>query len=60
MLKSRDERDQRVVNLTLTPRRARALRKAPQPARGLLPGRWGGLAPPTGPGSMLACRHCSM
>ena len=35
--KSRDESDQRVVNLSLTPSGARILRKAPQPARGLLP-----------------------
>jgi DNA-binding MarR family transcriptional regulator len=35
--KSRDESDQRVVNLSLTPGGARVLRKAPQPARGLLP-----------------------
>lgn len=35
--KSRDEADQRVVNLLLTPAGARVLRKAPSPARGLLP-----------------------
>lgn len=34
--KSRDEADQRVVNLLLTPAGTRVLRKAPQPARGLL------------------------
>lgn len=37
VMKSRDESDQRVVNLWLTPSGARVLRKAPQPARGLLP-----------------------
>lgn len=37
VLKSRDESDQRVVNLSLTASGARLLRKAPQPARGLLP-----------------------
>jgi DNA-binding MarR family transcriptional regulator len=37
VLKSRDESDQRVVNLSLSPSGARLLRKAPQPARGLLP-----------------------
>ena len=35
--KSRDEADQRVVNLLLTPSGSRILRKAPSPARGLLP-----------------------
>lgn len=35
--KSRDEADQRVVNLFLTPSGSKVLRKAPQPARGLLP-----------------------
>lgn len=35
--KSRDDADQRVVHLALTPSGARLLRKAPQPARGLLP-----------------------
>lgn len=35
--KSHDEQDQRVVNLLLTPGGVRALRKAPTPARGLLP-----------------------
>jgi DNA-binding MarR family transcriptional regulator len=34
--KLRDDVDQRVVNLWLTPGGARVLRKAPQPARGLL------------------------
>lgn len=34
--KSRDDADQRVVNLLLTPAGARVLRKAPRPARGLL------------------------
>ena len=35
--KSRDDEDQRVVKLLLTPSGARVLRKAPSPARGLLP-----------------------
>jgi DNA-binding MarR family transcriptional regulator len=35
--KTRDEADQRVVKLLLTPGGARLLRKAPTPARGLLP-----------------------
>ena len=35
--KSRDEADQRVVSLLLTPSGSRILRKAPSPARGLLP-----------------------
>lgn len=35
--KARDDADQRVVNLLLTPSGARVLRKAPRPARGLLP-----------------------
>jgi DNA-binding MarR family transcriptional regulator len=35
--KSRDDEDQRVVNLLLTPSGSRVLRKAPKPARGLLP-----------------------
>jgi len=35
--KSRDDADQRVVNLLLTPAGAKVLRKAPSPARGLLP-----------------------
>lgn len=35
--KSRDDADQRVVNLLLTPSGTRVLRKAPTPARGLLP-----------------------
>lgn len=35
--KSRDDIDQRVVHLSLTPSGARLLKKAPQPARGLLP-----------------------
>lgn len=34
--KSRDDADQRVVNLLLTPGGTRVLRKAPRPARGLL------------------------
>ena len=37
VMKSRDESDQRVVNLSLTPSGAKVLRKAPQPARGMLP-----------------------
>lgn len=37
VLKSRDESDQRVINLSLTPKGMKLLRKAPQPARGLLP-----------------------
>ena len=37
VIKSRDESDQRVVNLWLAPKGAKVLRKAPQPARGLLP-----------------------
>lgn len=37
VLKSRDEADQRVVNLSLTANGAKVLRKAPQPTRGLLP-----------------------
>lgn len=37
VLKSHDESDQRVVNLSLSASGARLLRKAPQPARGLLP-----------------------
>jgi len=35
--KSRDDADQRVVNLLLTPSGNKLLRKAPSPARGLLP-----------------------
>lgn len=35
--KTRDEADQRVVKLLLTPGGGRLLRKAPSPARGLLP-----------------------
>ena len=35
--KSRADTDQRVVNLLLTPSGAKVLRKAPSPARGLLP-----------------------
>lgn len=35
--KSRDDADQRVVNLILTAAGARILRKAPKPSRGLLP-----------------------
>jgi len=35
--KARDDADQRVVNLLLTPAGTRVLRKAPRPARGLLP-----------------------
>jgi DNA-binding MarR family transcriptional regulator len=37
VLKSRDESDQRVINLSLTPKGVKLLRNAPQPARGLLP-----------------------